>query len=241
MPDLVAVALVIGAASLIQGIAGFGLALFAVPLLSFAIDPKMAVVVVGTVGIVASTSLAVRELQHCDRSTAKRMIIGAVVGSPFGILLLVAAPEQALRLALAAFIVVFLVVQLRGFQLQAVGPRVDVGAGIVSGALNTSLSTNGPPLVAVLHARHLEPPVFRSTISVVFSASNVLALVLFGVAGRYDRPTLEAVAVAVPALLVGQYLGGLVRNRVPPSGFRRVVTSLLALTAVASVAAVVRG
>lgn len=240
MPDLLAVALVVGAASLVQSVAGFGLALFAVPLLSFAIDPKMAVVVVGTVGIVASTSLAVRELEHCDRPTAKRMILGAALGSPVGIVLLEAAPEQALRLALSAFIIAFLVVQLRGFTLHAVGPRVDLGAGIVSGALNTSLSTNGPPLVAVLHARHLAPPVFRATISVVFSASNLLALVLFALADRYDRPTLEAVAVAVPALLAGQLLGGRVRHRVPPTGFRRVVTGLLALTAAASVAAALR-
>ncbi len=241
MTEIVGVVLVVLLASSVQAIAGFGLALFAVPLLSFVVEPKVAVVVVGSIGFAASSVLAWQERAHVERTTAGRMILGAAIGSPIGLVLLQAAPGRVLRLALAVAIVVFLVVQLRGLRLDRVGPRLDIGAGFVSGTLNTSLSTNGPPLVAVLHARHLEPATFRGTLSVVFAASNVIAVALFAGAGRYDTTTLGFVAAGIPTLLVGQSLGVRVRRRVPPEGFRRVVTGMLALTAVASVVAAVRG
>ena len=71
------------------------------------------------------------------------------------------------------------VLLIRRINLRHVGPALDVGAGFLSGVLNTSLSTNGPPLVFVLQGRHLEPPAFRGTISQVFALSNVVGLTLF--------------------------------------------------------------
>ena len=58
------------------------------------------------------------------------------------------------------------------------------GAGFVSGVLNTSLSTNGPPIVFALQARHLPPDRFRGTINVVFACCNILGTTLFIAAGK---------------------------------------------------------
>lgn len=237
----IAVACIAAAASTVQVVAGFGFSLFAVPLLSFPLEPKTAVVVAGTAGLVASGTNAWREWEHRDRGCARRMVAGALVGSPVGLALLTVLPQRGLRFALAIAVAAFVVLNVRGLRLAAAGPRLDVGAGVLSGTLNTMLSTNGPPLVAVLHARHLQPQVFRATLSVVFAVSSVVAIALYAIAGRYDGDAWRGVAIAVPAIAIGQLFGGRWRDRVEPTRFRRGVTALLALTAIASAAAAIAG
>jgi len=235
----IVVVLVVLAATAVQAVTGFGFALFAVPLLSFAVDPKMAVVLASTVGFVGSALLARTEWSACDKQTAARMTFGAALGSPVGLVVLEIASEESLRIALAVMITVFLVVNVRGLHLQSSSAPLDITFGALSGVLSTSLSTNGPPLVAVLHARHLEPPTFRATLAVVFAASGTLAIGLFAAAGRYDRTTVGAIALCLPALLAGLLIGRHVRGRIAVASFRRVVMALLALTAVASALAAI--
>jgi hypothetical protein len=232
--SLVVVVLVVMAAGTVQSITGFGFALLAVPLLSFAIDARLAVVVSTTLSFAASSWLAAHEWSHCDRPTAKRMIIGAAIGSPFGLFVLHVASERALRLGLALMITAFLVVNLRGLRLHHAGPGTDLGVGVVSGVLSTSLSTNGPPLVMVLHARHLPPATFRATLGTVFAASGTIAVVLFAGSGFYDHDALVTLAVSAPAVLAGIVLGRRLAGVIAPGAFRRMVMWLLALTAAAA-------
>jgi uncharacterized membrane protein YfcA len=238
MLDICAVVL---AASAVQGTVGFGFALFTVPLLGFVIDTKDAVVIASTIGVLGSTALAVHERRHCDRPAATRMIAGAAMGAPLGLAVITVTPERGLRAALAIMLILFLVATLTHFELRRASPRIDVIAGIVSGVLGTSLSTNGPPLVAVLHGRRLEPAVFRATLSLVFAVSGIIATVLFAGAGRFDHHNLTAIAICLPALAAGYAVGHAGRRRIDPDAFRGWVLVLLGITAAASLFAVVAG
>ncbi|MDT5369868.1 MAG: hypothetical protein QOC62_4299, partial [Mycobacterium sp.] len=111
------------------------------------------------------------------------------------------------------------------------GRRLEYAAGFLSGVLNTSLSTNGPPLVFALQSRNLTPARFRGTISSVFTASNIGALALFIGAGKVNRDGLVTTAVAFPAMLLGQAVGWPVRRHVDGERFRRLVLVLLVLAA----------
>lgn len=233
---VVAVIAVVAIASAVQSITGFGFALLAVPLLSFVIDAKSAVVVSTSLSFFTSSWLARKEWASCDRRSAARMILGSALGSPVGLLVLEVASTRALRFGLAGMIAVFLVISLRGFRIERTSFGTDLFFGTVSGVLNTSLSTNGPPLVMVLHARDLSPAVFRATLAFVFTAANTIAIVLFTASGRYDTDTLRTLAVAAPSLVVGIIAGHRAGRRVPIAAFRRVVLSLLAVTAFASFA-----
>jgi uncharacterized membrane protein YfcA len=238
---VLAVVVVVLAASTVQTVTGFGFALFAVPLLSFAVDTKSAVVLTTTLGLAQSGFLAVHDRAHADRATARRMLAGVALGSPVGFVVLDAAPERALRGALAVALVLFVIVSARGLRIRAAGAPLDVTMGAVSGVLGTSLGTNGPPLVTVLHARHLPADVFRATLAWVFAVSAVLAVALFAVGGRYDADTGWLVLASVPALGGGVTTGRLIRPRLAPDGFRRLVLGLVVLTALASIVAVLTG
>jgi uncharacterized membrane protein YfcA len=223
----------------VQAVTGFGFALLAVPLLSLGLPTETAVVVSATLGLVSSTAQAVLERQHGDRPTIGRMLLGAAVGAPLGFVVLVVTTEWQLRLLLVLVIAAFLVVNLRGLRLPQGGRGVDLAAGLVSGALNSSLSTNGPPLVMALHARQLSPPVFRGTLTAVLAGANIITVALFAVGGRYDADVGSLLLVALPGLGLGVAVGVRHRRRLDPERFRQLVLALLATTGVISLVALV--
>ena len=219
-------------ASTVQSLTGFGFSILAVPLLSLIIPTELAVVVAATLGTITSSAQAYGERHHGDRPTILRMLAGAAVGAPVGLLLLGIATNRQLKFGLAAIIIVFLLVNLRGFALDRGSNAVDVGAGAVSGVLNTLLSTNGPPLVMALSARHMTPSQFRGTLAAVLAGTGVITIGLFLATGRFDADARELLIVAIPTMVIGYYLGSRFRPRVDPVQFRRLVMVLLSATAV---------
>ena len=120
--------------------------------------------------------------------------------------------------------------------LRHAGPALDIGAGFLSGVLNTSLSTNGPPLVFVLQARHLDAPAFRGTISAVFALSSLAGIALFVGAGKVTGDGLLAAAVSLPASLAGQFAGFPLRRHIHGERFRVLVLGLLCVAALSAIA-----
>lgn len=223
-------------AALVQSTTGFGFSLLAVPLLSMAIPTEIAVVVAATLGTLTSSAQAFGERAHGDRPTIARMLVGAAVGAPFGLLVLSVATNRQLRFGLAAVIIAFLIINLRGITIERGSRAVDVVAGTISGVLNTSLSTNGPPLVMALHARHLTPSVFRATISAVFAGTGVITLGLFMASGRYGTDVRQLLVVAIPTMIAGYWIGARLRPRIDPPRFRQAVMILLVVTAIITLA-----
>ena len=232
---VVAVAVVL--ASCVQATSGFGFALLAVPVMTLAIPARDAVVVSSLLGISVSWWQAWHGRAHAVRPLVVRMTAGAYVGMPLGLWAFVAVSDRTLRLWLGVSVLLAVGLLVKRINLTHTGPALDLGAGFVSGVLNTSVSTNGPPLVFALQARHLEPAAFRGTITTVFALSNLVALTLLAAAGEVHRSGLVATAIALPGLLAGQVLGHRLRRHVHGDRFRRMVIWLLVAAAVSAIVA----
>lgn len=239
--DLVLIGIAVFFSSLVQTVTGFGFSLLAVPIMSMVVPTELAVVLSATLSTFTSGGQAWSERHHGDRPTIKRLVLASFVGMPFGLAILMVASSQQLKIGLAAVIILFLIVNLRGFRLENASTPVDVGAGFVAGILSTSLSTNGPPLVMALHARHFAPEVFRGTISVVLVSLSVVSLGLFAATGYFTTDVAWSLLVAGPALVVGFFIGHRVRGNINPARFRGLVTLLLGATAVVTIVSVVAG
>jgi len=239
--EFVLIGLAVFFSSFIQTVTGFGFSLLAVPIMSMAVPTELAVVIAATLSTFTSGGQAWTERHHGDRPTIKRLVLASFIGMPVGIFVLTIATSQQLKIGLAAVIIVFLIVNLRGFRLESASTPVDLGAGFVAGVLSTSLSTNGPPLVMALHARHFSPEVFRGTISSVLVSLSAVSLVLFAVTGHFTTDVAWSLLVAGPALVIGFFIGHRVRSRINPARFRGIVTLLLAVTAVVTLVSVIAG
>jgi uncharacterized membrane protein YfcA len=230
-----AVAVVLFASGM-QSFTGFGFSLLAVPLLTLVIDPKDAVVVAFALGLTTSSVMFAKTRASVDRPVASRLLVAAVFGMPFGLAVLVLVDDQVLRAILAVTVLVFVGLLAAGVRLHGRGHGADWVAGFTSGVLNTSLSTNGPPLVIALQAREPTPEVFVATISTVFVGSGAIGLVMLVLAGRFDRNAVVTIVVTLPALVVGTIVGHRLRPRLPAARFRSLVLLLLTVSAVSALA-----
>ena len=234
--QLIVVGAAVFLAAFMQIVVGFGFSLLAVPVMTLAIEPKVAVVVASITGIFVTGWQAYKERANADKVLVKRMTFGAYLGMPLGLLVFLTVDDNVLRFMLGIAVLVAVVLLAMRVNLHHVGPRLDVGAGFISGILSTSLSTNGPPLVFALQARQLPAPTFRATISAVFALSNILGMSLFIAAGKITRDGLVASAVTIPAMFIGQLLGFPVRRHVHGERFRRLVLLLLTAAAISAIA-----
>jgi len=227
---LVAVALFLG--SSLNSLVGFGFALATVPLMALAVGPEQAVVLSAVYGLLSNGAVAVRHRADADGPVVLRMFLGSLPGMVVGLLVLVSVPAGPLQVAIAVTVLVSVVVLARGWVVADPHPAVDVGAGFVSGVLNTSVGVSGPPVIVDLHGRGLPKGPFRSTLTGYFALAGVVALVLFAGSGRLDGALVVSAALALPAWPLGALVGGLLHRRFPEERFRSLVLWLLVLIAV---------
>ena len=221
-------------ASTTQVTVGFGFALLSVPLMALALPTREAVVVSTILGLVTSSFQAWHGRRDVERDLVARMAASALIGLPLGWLLFTRVDDDVLR-ALLGVSVILAVLLLATNRVATGSRRLDVVCGALSGALASSLSTNGPPLVFALQARGLPMQVFRPTINTVFTVSGVVSLTAFLLSGDVSRDALVHSLTAIPVLLIGSRVGFRLRGRVPETGARRLVLSLLALAGVAAI------
>ena len=233
------VAVAVFAAITAYMVAGFGFALLAMPLMTFAIPVEEAVVVAVLLAIMSTGHQAITHRAHVRRPLATRLVLSSFAGMPLGLVILNVVEDQTLKLVLGVGVIVATALLVRDVTLEHVGPRLDYAMGFVSGVANSSIGTNGPPLVFDLQSRRLAPDEFRGTIATVFVLGNLFTLALFVVDGKVDTDGLRAAAVAFPAWLAGALVGRSLQPRVPAHLFRRLVLGLLLLTGVATIATAV--
>jgi len=237
---VVAVAVVVLVSALLQAAVGFGFALIAVPLLMLVISAQTAVICVFLLASVASVLTLRAARSAVNIAEAKRLSIGAVLAMPLGVVLLISASSSVLRLLLGFVTIAAALWMLFGHESPAVDhvPSASLGfvAGAISGVLNTALSTNGPPLVVYLRHRGLSPQAFRSTISVVFTVSNLFGLVFLAVGGAIHREALVLALVAAPFNVAGWLVGNAWAKRIAPHHFDRVVDVALLTSGVVVIA-----
>lgn len=234
------VAAAVGIAALVQVLSGFGFALLSVPLMTLAVPTQQAVVVSTLLGAGVSTWQAWHLRQHIARPVLTRLAVAAYAGMPLGLVVFLSVDDHVLRLLLGVAVLLAVGLLAVRIDLSAAPPSLDYAAGFVSGVLNTSLSTNGPPLAFTLQARRLTPDSFRGTINGVFALSNVLGVSLFVLAGKVNADGLRAAAIALPALFLGQAVGLPLRRHVSPERFRVMVIVLLVLAAVSAIVSALR-
>lgn len=227
--QLIVVGLAVGVAACVQVLAGFGFALLCMPIMTLAIPVQKAVVVSTLLSAVTTSWQSWFMRKDAEGQLVRRLTIAAYVGMPLGMVILEVVSDTGLKIALGVSVLIATLLLARRIDLRHVGVGLDASAGFLSGVLSTSLSTNGPPLVFDLQARHLDAARFRATISAVFALCNVGALALFIYRGKITGEGLHASAVALPAWLVGQLIGWPLRKHVHGERFRVMVLVLLAL------------
>jgi uncharacterized membrane protein YfcA len=228
-------------ASCIQSVAGFGFSLFIVPVLAVLIGPRETVFLANVLSA-GFNAVQLPSLRHdVAWATARRLLVGSFVGMPFGLAVLLVADANTLKLIIAGTVVVFTVLLSRGFKIHSEGRAGDYAAGVVSGVLNTSTSTSGPPVVIYLQGKGLSSARFRATNSAYFLVSSIGAVALLTLGGASSGEAWLAALVSVPGVVFGRLAGNGLYRRINEGWFRGLVYLVLLLSAAVAVGTTVYG
>ncbi len=235
LTQFIFIGVIVLVASFIQALFGFGFALIAVPLMIFVIDLPTAVVTATTVSLV-STSMQWYESRAIQvREMSRRLVLSALVGLPFGLWLLTNVDVRAMKAFLGFMVLIGVFLSIKGFDLQRLPVSFDFAMGAFSGLLSTATSTNGPPLVFLLHSRKYTPVEFRAVLNRVFTISSFISLVMFGFAGKITSDSVSLALLAIPVMGLGVLLGIKARQHVNLDHFRTLVVWLLLLSGLSAI------
>ncbi len=227
MGSWAAVAAIVAAAAVAQGVSGFGFSLVSIPILALVVPVKAAIVGGAMLGLVQSGLVVARDHRHVERRSAAVLVMAALAGMPIGLLVITRVREEPLQVLIAVTVLVFTGLLWRRVRLPTDSLPAEVGVGFTSGMLSTSTGMSGPPLVIALQARGVPPSAFRATLAAVFVSGSAVSLLLFWSKGLVTVDALRVAAAGLPGLLVGILVGELAFRRVDHERFRAIVLVLL--------------
>jgi uncharacterized membrane protein YfcA len=176
--------------------------------------------------------------EHVDWRALVPMLAAALPGLAVGAVALTQLSKEALQVAVGVAVILAAGWQLRhGRRRPDLPPATAWAAGFVSGALTTSISVNGPPIVLWLEARGVRPEEFRASLAASFLVLNLAGGVLLLIAEGTGALDAGAVAPLLALVAAGYGVGALAFRRLDRERFFVLVLALVVCTGAASVVA----
>jgi uncharacterized membrane protein YfcA len=228
--------LVVAAGAALQGAIGFGLGVFAVPLLLL-FAPGL---VPGPL-LAASIMLTVL-LAHHDRAGINwRDLVWALsgrsVGIAFAAALLATVSSQALALWSGGLEMFAVALSASGLRVPP-APRSLLAAGLLSGVLGTAVSIGGPPIALIY--QHETGARLRGTLAAFFLIGVTMSLAGLRLADRFGAPELRLSVYLLPGVLVGFLVSRRAAHLLDRGYTRPAILTISALSSVLVIARALR-
>ncbi|MBU3259863.1 sulfite exporter TauE/SafE family protein [Roseovarius sp. PS-C2] len=215
----------------INGLAGFGTALFALGFFLKVMTPEQAVAVVVILSVISGLQgLWVVRGAIWDRAgRMARFVVPGLVGIPLGLLALSVIEARTLKLVIAGFLLLyggFFTLRRSLPRFERPTPVADVGVGFLGGILGGAASLSGALPTMWCSMRPWPKAETRAVLqpfNVVILGVTALMLALRGV---YDGQTLLYLAVALPCALLSAQIGITVFKRLSDDLFRRLLIGM---------------
>jgi uncharacterized protein len=233
-------ALIVAGAYVIFGLTGFGSTVVAVPLLALVLPLKFAVPLMMLLDLAATAMLGARLRKGIRIDEVSWLIPFILAGMLLGLTLLIRVAEGLLLLGLGAFVLVYAVYGFtrRGLPV-SLGRIWSLPVGLAGGALSALFGTGGVLFAIYFTGRIRDKDELRATNASMIMFSAVVRVALFAATGLLTQDGLLAsVALLVPAMLGGFFLGNRLHSVVPAA---RVVQAVYSVLVVAGVSLLIRG
>lgn len=201
--------LALSCAYVIFGIAGFGSALLASPVLALYIPVPKIVPMLALIDMCAAFINVRRDARKADWVELRRLLPLMVLGSMVGAAILLTARPAVLMLALGVFAVGYALYSLlskkpaRTFQ-----PIAAIPFGSIGGVFSALFGSGGFVYVIYLSGRLRDKEAIRITQSTLIGMSTLTRVILFTLAGVYlDSSVLWLALILAPGMLIGVTVG----------------------------------
>lgn len=215
---------IVATAALVFGTVSFGMGVVGTPPLLLFMDAKTAIVLINSHTVLISLLVLQSTWRHLNLRQSRGLILGGMVGTPLGVLLLNVSEPGALRIVIGGIIVFLGLINIREIDFPFATFR---GSGIAFGFVTcfgvTAISIGG--VVAGIYAIAQKWPVqeVRASLAALFVITGITQVALYAVSGLYSTSTVIMVGLTTPGVLIGFGLAALVVGRLNRKAFRYVV------------------
>jgi uncharacterized membrane protein YfcA len=221
------------AGGFVSGLAGFGTALMALGIWLYVLPPAIAVPLVLICSIIAQTSTLPSIWQSIDFKLVWPLLVGGVAGVPLGTMLVAYANPEIFKLSVGVMLLIFpaaLYFHRTPLALSFGGRTADAGIGFAGGVLGGLAGLSGPLPILWASVRGWgkdeRRAVFQTFNWTVLSA----ALVIQAGTGLLNAEIMRLTLLALPATVLGAFLGARTYHALSDGNFRDVVLGLLFLS-----------
>jgi uncharacterized protein len=215
--------------AIMQATTGVGVGILSSPVLLL-VDPAFIPACTVLAVLPLTMVVAFADRTHIDRPGVAAALVGRVPGTVVGAVVLTQISDDALKLMVAATVLLGVVVSLTTKRFTPTRPAL-IAAGFGSGFTGTTVGVGGPPIA--LTYQHSDPVTMRATISMFFAIGTVLSAATLAVAGELGRRQLELTALLLPAVILGLVTARRHKARLVGPAVRPIVLGLSAFSAIA--------
>jgi len=220
---------------LMRGFSGFGSALVYIPLISSIYDPKIAVVTLLLIDFVCGIPFAVQALPQCQWREILPITISAIIGIPFGTMILLYFDPTLMRWLIAAAALLALLVIVTGWRYRD-RPRlpITIFVGLISGLLGGAFQMDGPPVVIYLLGGVNVASVVRANLMMFIVLSGAAILISYLFSGLLTSNAIAlAILLGVP-FIVAMKLGAFLFKGASDQMYRVIAYIVIATSVIVS-------
>lgn len=228
-PETLALGILIAfAAGLVRGITGFGGAMVMSPPLALLLGARLTVPVVILLETLAAMPMVVQTIRQVHWRVIVPIIVAACLTIPLGGHILVNADPLVLRRAIAATVIGFALLLLRGWRYSG-PPRLatSVTLGGLSGAMMGATSVGAPPVILYLLSGPDPIARTRATLTFYLGATGIAVLAMLWTRGLLDARSGWIALVLAPGFYGGVVAGMRLFSKFNDRRFRQFTLLLL--------------
>lgn len=209
-------------ATLVRSTFGFGESLVGVPLLVLFIPLNLAVPLSVLLSVFIALLVVVQDHREIHLQSAKWLILYALLGIPFGLLILVYGNEYWVKLALGLLIIGYsgyTLLAKNALHLEHDNRFWLFVCGFLSGVLGGAYGLNGPPLVMYGNMRRWSAKHFRATLQAYFLPASLIGVIGYAIQGLMTWTVLKYFLICLPATIPAIFLGRYFNRRLQGAAF----------------------
>lgn len=218
---------------IIQGYAGFGGALFAVPLFALLFGPVAAFSIVVILMLTGQLHILSKAVRKVDWKEIAPVSCPTVICTSLGILFLVSADPSIIRRGMGIFILLITIFMMFGYRYD--GNRrtlIGVITGSVAGGITGSFGVPAFPLSAIyFHNSASQPEIIRANVLTALGINLIVSIAGLTLQGVYNTSILLCAAILYPIFTLGIYIGNYLFRIAPADWFKKVTYVVLICTA----------
>lgn len=218
---------------IIQGYAGFGGALFAVPLFTILFDPVTAFSIVVILMSTGQVHVFSKAVVKANWKEVFPVASSSCITLSLGILFLVSADPTFIRHGMGILILLITIFLMFGYRYAGKNRLlVGIATGSVAGGITGSFGVPAFPLSAIyFHNSPFSPEVIRANVLTALSCNLTVGLAGLCLQGVYDQHIIIRAILVAPVFTLGIYLGRFSFSIAPANWFKLVTYAVLICTA----------